>query len=183
MKHHSFLTKSLTVFAALAMLFTFVACDQDMSINSAEQPQIKSGNVTILSAPSTPGLKKMFSAQQEITPWGGTITVGDDTCGYSSITFPRRAVDGPLTVSMYWRSEDLLQADFFPEGSQFYEPVHIRLSYKDVDLTGINENDLAIYYYNSANGSWELISDNVNTQEDYVEGYITHFSRYAIGLE
>ena len=76
-----------------------------------------------------------------------------------------------------------LQADFYPEGIQFDRPVYIRLSYKDADLTGIDEEDLAIYYYNPDTDNWDLVSDNVNTAEDYVEGHIHHFSRYAIGLE
>ena len=161
---------SLSLIVALSVGL-FVACDKNMSINPAEQHQIESGNVTILSVPADQGLKKMFSGQQQIGPAGGTITVGDSECGYSSIVFPQNALNTTLNISMYWRSEDMLQADFFPEGTIFNESVYIRLSYKDVDLTGIDENDLAIYYYNPVNENWELVSDNVNTQEKYVEGH------------
>ena len=80
--------------------------------------------------------------------------------------------------------ERSLQADFGPAGTDFNEPVYISLSYKSTDLSNVpDENALGIYYYNSSNGTWELISNNVNTVDKYVEGYINHFSRYAIGME
>jgi len=50
-------------------------------------------------------------------------------------------------------------------------------------LGSTDENDLRIWYYDENNSLWELTGEIVNTQEKYVEGTTTHFSRYAIGSE
>ncbi|MCH7754074.1 hypothetical protein IH970_02975 [candidate division KSB1 bacterium] len=50
-------------------------------------------------------------------------------------------------------------------------------------LGSTDENDLRIWYYDENNSLWELAGQIVNTQEKYVEGTTTHFSRYAIGSE
>jgi len=59
------------------------------------------------------------------------------------------------------------------------------MSFKDVVFAtlGTSQPNIGMYYYNTDTGNWELISTNVNYAQKYVEGYITHFSRYAIGLE
>ena len=149
---------------------------------------------------------------QLITPDGGLISVGNYQDGYSYLYFPPDALteyidkdiatldgeaasasdltlDGEkssgigIQIYCYWHTESLVQADFYPEGLVFSQPVYIRFSYKNADLTGIDEEKLGIYYYNPFTGSWELVSNQVNTAEDYVEGYLEHFSRYAIGME
>jgi len=74
-------------------------------------------------------------------------------------------------------------AEFSPHGTTFNNPVAIRLSYKDADLTGINEQDIKIWYFNEIEGVWELIASDVDTGKKRVTGYIEHFSRYAIGSE
>ena len=77
-----------------------------------------------------------------------------------------------------------MEAEFGPHGLQFNQPVRLHLSYKRADLTGIDESKLGIYYYNEDIDEYELIpSSKVNTEENYVECNLYHFSRYAIGTE
>jgi len=183
--------------AFITVLFILFACDQDLSVNPDES-ETTNVQVTILKLKPQNSLKKAYVAQKWIDSNGGYIIVGNESSGYSYLKFPEGAlgtfsgvnnlslssesVSGAY-IQMSWESENLLQADFFPEGLHFQKPVYIRLSFKDADLTGINESDLAIYYFNPDTDGWELVSDFVNTEEDYVEGYINHFSRYAIGVE
>jgi len=193
MKHHLKIIKAVL----LALLLTQYACEQNLSVNPVDQGT-DGAQVTILKRIPQNNLHKEYFAQKWIDSNGGYILVGDHASGYSYIKFPQGALGtfnnvnglnlasesmGAVNIQMYWESENLLQADFYPEGLQFNTPVFIHLSYKDADLSGINENALAIYYYNPSTDQWEKISDNINTQEDYVEGYINHFSRYAIGVE
>jgi hypothetical protein len=44
----------------------------------------------------------------------------------------------------------------------------------------INENSLAIYYYNENVGAWEKISSSINKMDHYVEANVTHFSVYGL---
>ena len=110
------------------------------------------------------------------------MQAGDDTTGYSSIIFPAAALSQDTNVTFDWNSLNF-EADFGPHGEQFNSEVTIRLSYKDANLGSTDENDLRIWYYDANNTLWELTGQIVNTQEKYVEGTTTHFSRYAIGAE
>ncbi len=110
------------------------------------------------------------------------MQAGDDTTGYSSIIFPAGALSQDTNVTFDWNSLNF-EADFGPHGKQFSSDVTIRLSYKDADLGSTAENDLRIWYYDANNTLWEMAGQIVNTQEKYVEGTTTHFSRYAIGAE
>ena len=184
------LMRSIPLILAIGLLLTIVACERDLPM-TAEQPVASSANqVTILKVKDDPvsGLEKLFVVERLIDDDGGLIRIGDYDSGYSGLKFPEDAInedqypDGVL-IQFYWESESMLQADFYPEGLTFDEPVTLRLSYKDADLTGVIEEDLGIYYYNPSTDNWELISNQVNTNAKYVEGHINHFSRYAIGME
>ena len=180
MKFKSILFKAIIPVSIALSLILLISCEQ----SSPVAPQESSGQVTILKIAATnpDGLHKIFKAHQEIDEDGGTIVWGDEECGYTYLEFPEDALDDDAHIYGYWRSENLLQADFYPEGLQFNKPVYVRMSYKDVDL-GSSQPNLGMYYYNESTANWELISTSVNTAEKYIEGYITHFSRYAIGME
>ncbi len=190
MRFKTRLFQTFTVLMTLSLIVTITACEKDLPM-TAEQPVANtSGQVTILKVKDSPvgDLKKLFATKALIDGGGGLIRVGDAECGYSGLKFPEDAINedeypNGVVVAFYWESESLLQADFYPEGLTFDEPVFIRLSYKDAELEGVDEEDLGIYYYNPETGNWELISNQANTSGQYVEGYIDHFSRYAIGME
>ncbi len=50
----------------------------------------------------------------------------------------------------------------------------------EVISKNIDENSLRLYYYNLANGEWEELGSYVNTDENYVQATITHFSIYGV---
>jgi hypothetical protein len=123
-----------------------------------------------------------------ITQDGGSAVIGDALAGYSYLTFPKNAIDADqhpdgVIIRFYWGSDGFLQADCYPEGLQFTVPVAMRLSYRNADIIGVNENNLAIYYFDPLKNRWESQGGIVNTSDKYVQSTITHFSRYAIGFE
>jgi hypothetical protein len=132
-----------------------------------------------------PRLNKVFQVSKWVDDDGGVVTVGDDKHGYSQLHFPEDAVDREVLVTFWWESTGFLTggADFSPYGITFDRPVRITLSYKDADLTGVNENDLRIYYFNEVTGDWEVVGDYVDKARQRVIGYTNHFSRYAIGID
>ncbi len=127
-------------------------------------------------------LLKAFQQSKLIDGNGGTLSAGDKKHGISKLVIPANAVGGEVLITFSWESTDLLEAQFSPHGITFDEPVRLELSYKDADLTGVNEDGLKIYYYNENTGVWELVGDQVDKTKKVVVGYINHFSRYAVAF-
>ncbi len=177
--------RKITAFLATSsLLFSLFGCVKNSPMEPEKSASIKrtTEQLTFFKA-KTFSLKKVFSVNQTISAAnGGTIQVGDDTTGISSIIFPAGALSQDTHVTFDWNSLNF-EADFGPHGEQFSSEVTIRLSYKDADLGSTNENDLRIWYFDANNTLWEMAGQIVNTQEKYVEGTTTHFSRYAIGAE
>jgi len=180
--YKSLMYKIVVPFILVLSLLLLFSCEQ----NAPVSPQESGSQVTILKVynPDPDQLHKLFKTGKVIDDDGGYIIWGDSEHGYTYLKFPEDAVADDVYIYGYWESEGFLQADFYPEGLQFNKPVYIRMSYKDANLTMLYSNQmLGIYYYNEWTGNWERVSNNINRIEQYVEGYITHFSRYAIGIE
>ncbi len=132
---------------------------------------------------NTTSLKKVMNVEQLITvAYGGTIQVGDETTGISSITFNPGDVQQDVNVNFNLDSKNFI-VEFSPHGAIFNYPVRVRLSYKDADMTGVNEDNLGIWYFNNEDNIWELCAGIVNKEGKYVETTTTHFSKYSVGDE
>ena len=175
----------------IGFAFNFTGCSNKMSplspnLEEIEQvPNMKkrtTNQISFLKA-NTYRMKKTFNVSQQITSAvGGTIQVGDDVTGISSISFDPGDLNQDLNINFLWDSQTFT-AEFGPHGSTFADTVIICLSYKDAVLDGVAEDDLRIWYYDENDQLWEMAGNIVNKSEKYVEGKTTHFSRYAIGGE
>ena len=174
---------SLTTAVLLTGLtINFNACTEQSPLQS----EVSTTGFKMLKSKSA-SLNKVFQKTMEIDHVGGTIEVGDEIHGISKIVIPEDAIAEGDTVSInfWWESTGFLEggADFSPHGTNFNLPVRLELSYKDADLTGVNEDSLEVRYYNETTELWELIGDQVDKVNKMVIGYTNHFSRYAIGAE
>ena len=182
------LTHLLTAGLVAGMMLNFSACSKESPLRSEAHsiaPKQADEELKILKA-KTYSLGKLFVNEKLITVEdGGKIQVGDDEHGTSGLHFESGDVSQDVLVRFSWESTGLLVggAEFSPHGTVFNNPVKIKLSYKDADLTGINEQDIRIYYFNDTEGVWELIASDVNTVKKQVKGYIDHFSRYALAAQ
>ncbi len=174
--------KLTTLILTAIIIMSLFGCTQ----NTAVEPIVtasgkrQTSEITFLQS-KNPRLSKVFNRSQLVTAAsGGTIQIGDDATGISSITFAAGDLGEDLTVKFWWNSQNF-QAEFGPHGSTFNNPVVIRLSYKDADLENIDEENLRIWYYDENDDMWEPVGQVVNTVEKYVEGTTPHFSRYAVG--
>ena len=208
MKELKPILKTLLILASVCtLLFVFHACSDDAPMQSGEVTQIESTSQFTMLKAMHPRLNKAFEQSQWISTRGGTITVGDSLHGFSKLVIPYGAIgtstdaattaetDASLSSAMlttsynayvsinFWWESSNFQAEFSPHGIQFNVPVRMELSYKDADLTGINEDDLRIYYLNEDTGIWEVIGDTVDKTNKVVIGYTNHFSRYGVGIE
>jgi len=177
------IVKTLTVAALLTGLaINFNACSEQSPLN----PEVSETGFKMLKS-KNPSLNKVFQKTKKIGHEGGKIKVGDEAHGKSKLVIPKNAIDkgDKVLLTFWWKSTGFLEggSDFSPHGTLFNEPVQLELSYKDADLTGVNEDDLEIRYYNEGTGQWEFIGNEVDKNKKVVRGYTDHFSRYAIGAE
>lgn len=56
----------------------------------------------------------------------------------------------------------------------------IRMYYTDEQIAGLDENSLALYYWDADAGDWVAVPSHVNTEENYVWAVVDHFSLWAI---
>jgi len=176
--------KLTTLILASIIIMSLFGCTQNTAVGPivTESGKRQTSEITFLQS-KHPRLSKVFKTSQLVTAAsGGTVQIGDDATGISSITFAAGDLSNDLTVEFWWNSQNF-EAEFGPHGSTFNNPVVIRLSYKDADLGNIDEEDLRIWYYDENDDMWEPVGQVVNTVEKYVEGRIPHFSEYAIGEE
>ena len=167
--------KGLVLFAVLALSLN--ACMNQSPLS----PEASESGFKILKV-KHPRLMKSFQQSKWIDDDGGTISIGDEVHGISKLVFPEDAVGNDVLITFSWESTDLLEAQFSPHGITFDQPVWIELSYKDADLTGVNEDGLKIYYYNENTGVWEIVGDQIDKTKKVVVGYTNHFSRYAVAF-
>ena len=180
------ITSSMAVLLAAGMTLNYSACSKEsplqsapLQLNSTKAHKRTTDELTFLKS-QNPFLGKVFKVSQLITAAnGGSIEVGNEKTGYSRITFKPGDLSANLNVGFWWNS-NCFEVEFSPHGSNFNNPVLIRLSYKDANLTGIDEDSLKLWYYHEEEGIWEQAGHEINKQLKYVEGTITHFSRYAV---
>jgi len=70
--------------------------------------------------------------------------------------------------------------EFLPHGTEFNSPVQIEASYKDADLTDVNESKLRILYFNEENRLWKFIGGRVDMKkqkgDNIFESFFTIYS-------
>ena len=70
---------------------------------------------------------------------------------------------------------------FGPEGATFDPPVGITLSYSEADLpAGFDEEDIVIVVWDEVTGEWIELLTVVDTVNNTVTTYVTHFSTFAV---
>jgi len=116
---------------------------------------------------------------------GGEVTIGTSEGSDVQLLIPRQALPASETIEMRWRHDPNRAAtgydfQFGPHGTVFQEPVTVVFSYRNADLTGIDEANLRVWYFNEETQLWELIGGEVDTRNKTVTVKLAHFSRYAI---
>ena len=111
---------------------------------------------------------------------GGTILVGNEESGYSSIHFMPGDLNEDALITFSWNTNRHI-AELLPHGLIFNNPVALNLSYQNANCEELSENNIRIWYFNEDENAWELIGGDVNPVERRVEGFIGHFSKYALG--
>jgi len=100
-----------------------------------------------------------------------------------SLRIPKKALKKDTWISMNEPWPGLMVIDLGPHGLVFRKTkkeVELKMSYKDVDLGDVNEENLTIYYVDYDTNTWIDTNARVNTKKKEVKAEIDHFSRYAL---
>jgi len=116
---------------------------------------------------------------------GGTVWLGDAQQGISDLTVLPDSPFENVEVRFWWKSHGLLigNLEFASESSKIEDPLRIRLSYFDAELTGVNEDKIRIYEFDEENNSWQRTGGRVDKIRKRVVGYVKSSSRYALAAE
>jgi len=168
------------VSAAIMLLF-FLACQTNTPNSAIPNTENLSSNnqLRFLSAQKGVLAKKMVNEQFISADEGGMILVGDEETGYSSIQFMPGDLSEDVLITFGWDNRGHI-AELSPHGLVFNNPVALNLSYGNADLSEMSEGDIQIWYFNETEKAWELVGGEVNQAEKHVEGFIRHFSKYAL---
>ena len=104
----------------------------------------------------------------------GTVLLDDEGNPLSSIDVSGDPENTP--------SDDYILAyEFSPSGAVFDPAITIVITYNEDDIpAGVDEENLVIAYYDGIAGEWIEIAGIVDTVNNTITAYVTHFTSYAL---
>ena len=64
--------------------------------------------------------------------------------------------------------------------SQFSQNVSLTFKYSDADISGLDENSLKVYYWNSSTNSWVLVDSTLDAANNTVTVEVDHFTIFGL---
>ena len=61
-----------------------------------------------------------------------------------------------------------------------FDSATLKINYTNEEIQNINESTIKLYYYNETTTTWTQLDSIINTDENYVQINLTHFSTYGI---
>ncbi len=172
------------------LVLNFGGCLNDAPV----APEAKSEHKILVLGTGNPSLKKVVPVSQWVTRKDG----GELILDYKGLEHNNGDVEVKITLTVLAETisrDAVLQMalddrsflmSFGPHGITFTQPALLNIVARNLDLSGVNPETLALYYLDSKTDKWvkmqtaEII---VNQEEGYlkfVDGQIPHFSRYAV---
>ncbi len=106
---------------------------------------------------------------------GGSVTLHD-----VDLYFPPGALETDTLISVNIPDLAVFSNDFGTHGLEFNVPVRVTMSYRDANLSGINESNIAMAWFNEGSGNWDVVECKLDTANKTVTAYVNHFSAYAL---
>ena len=106
---------------------------------------------------------------------GGTLSLVD-----VELYFPPNALDNDTLIYINIPNIMVFENHFGTDGLVFNQPVRVTMSYRDADLSGINESSIAMAWFDERTDSWDQIECTLDTTNKTVTAYVNHFSAYAL---
>ena len=166
--------------AAMAALFAVAVWTTSCSTTPT---QSEHHSVSLLERPNTGRPAAALEGTLDVNPAkGGTLTLGNEEIGYSTLTVPAGAVDNAVTLTMSLTTSGTVMAEFGPSPLYFNEAVEIALSFKGAELGGIALEDIKLFQIDVPEPLL-VVPSGVPGEDLVVEGSVWHFSQYSPGSE
>lgn len=102
--------------------------------------------------------------------------------GGHNIKVPSDALPQDQQMFIAINPNNYVQADFGPD-TWFNKPVTVTISYKNADLSGIDENSLTIAWYDETTGQWIDVGGKVDIKNKKVIVQVWHFTQYTLSTK
>jgi len=96
------------------------------------------------------------------------------------LDIPPGAVDNDTLFSITIPDFVVFYNEFGTSGLVFNVPVRVSMSYRDADLTGVNESTIRIGWLSEETNQWNDIVCEVDRVHKVVTGELHHFSAYGL---
>ncbi|MDH4157164.1 MAG: hypothetical protein OEW00_07815 [candidate division Zixibacteria bacterium] len=106
---------------------------------------------------------------------GGRLSLFD-----VDLDVPAGAVANDTVFSIRIPDPAVFFNEFGTDGLVFDEPVTVTMSYRDANLTGVDETTIRIGWFDERTGHFEDISCKVDYANKVVTGQLDHFSAYGL---
>ena len=166
---------SKLMIVALAGLLAIAGCSQSPTgdTNLTVEPQLLQRSASSSSALLTTA--DLFCEQVISSEQGGRLELMDVI-----LEIPPHAVPNDTTFSIFIPDINTFYNEFGTDGLVFDVPVKVTMSYRDADLSMVDESSIRIGFYNEATGQFDDVICTVNFENKTVTGYLNHFSAYGL---
>ena len=143
-------TAILTTMVLLVATMLFAGCSRSpvSPDNTATQPQVLQRTTApegVAFSPVDLYKEVVFNPDE-----GGTLVLLDVV-----LEVPPGAVTSPEVFSIFIPDDEIFYNEFGTDGLVFDTPVTVTMSYRNADLSGVDESTIRIGFYNDRTGEWE----------------------------
>jgi hypothetical protein len=176
----------LAGFSALLALSACNMTDATSPVGTHNSPSYDYTNGSYQLVTGTNWDNMEISSSRIIGPNGGQLTLG-----LHELVIPEGAVSKPTVFRMSKKMGPHILVDLEARDQKsgqeidaFAQSVELRLSYKFVPLTGAELNRMAILWLKQGSETGELVPvpTHIDRKHKQLIGSLTHFSRYAMGM-
>jgi hypothetical protein len=169
----------MTLKAGVAVAIALVAlagCSKSPLGIEAEKPEPK----LLTRAPMFISGAQLSSANYEIgqiisAEEGGQLALYDVI-----LDIPPGAVDNDTLFSITIPDITVFYNEFGTDGLEFVKPVTVTMSYREADLSDVNESTIRIAWYNNSTDNFEDVDCAVDFDNKTVTAELYHFSAYGL---
>ncbi len=106
---------------------------------------------------------------------GGTVQLWD-----VELYFPPEALSSDTLISIEIPDISQFANHFGTDGLVFNVPVRVTMSYRDADLSNVDETHISLAWFNDHTEEWDVIACRLDPFNKTVTGFVEHFSAYAL---
>lgn len=167
---------TLSVMAAML----FIGCSTDSPVAptvTAEpnQPRVLSRGASPASGSALGSPVNSYTEVTIVASQGGRLELYDVV-----LEIPAGALDADTLYSISIPDLSVFYNEFGTDGLVFKKPVKVTMSYRDADLSGINESTIRIGWWDEDNARWIDMKCQLDRVNQVVVGELYHFSAYAL---